>query len=159
MLVSNPLRGEWTQNLTSDYVNAVRIAILLMCMCVPQDGRHNENFISDSLNDLGRVGSIDATEESAASRTAINLATELDELRVIDALADRRWDFRTITGIAKETKLRPEFIESTLKKHSEKIRRSKVPNHNGEILFTLSSRPETLRERLALWLIFIKKSL
>lgn len=141
--------GEGNKELIHDYLAACRKMILL------ETSLRNHRGIASESN----LFLIDENEKCSTSESAENLETELNEQRVIEALADPQWDFRTISGIAKETKLSLEFIENTLKKYSHKIRRSKVPNHNGEVLYTLNSRPETLREKLALWSIFIKKSL
>lgn len=146
----NSFQGEGNKSLINDYLAACRKMILL-----------KQSLWEDWSLEVSKSNLllIDENEKCSTNDTSENLETALNELRVIEALADPQWDFRTISGIAKETKLGPEFIENTLKKNSQKIRCSKVPNHNGEALFTLNSRPETLREKLALWSIFIKKSL
>lgn len=141
---------EENKSLIDDYLAACRKMILLKQPLRSDWGKET----SESSLLL-----IDENEKFSASESVRNLETELNEQRVIEALKDPQWDFRTINGIAKETKLDSVFIENTVTKYSHKIRRSKVPNYNGEALFTLKNRPETLRERLALWLIFIKKSI
>lgn len=137
------------QNQISDYLEASRKAALL-----------NQPWLSHRIETLQKnLSAPDDSTECLYNVVTERLQIESDESRVISALENPLWDFRTITGIAKETELSSEFVERTLKKYPQKIRRSKVPNRNGEVLFTLSSRPEKLQEKLALWSIFIKKSI
>jgi hypothetical protein len=68
---------------------------------------------------------------------------------VFDAVADERWDFRTVDGIARETTLDPELIRHILDTRTDLFRRSFVNTEGGKTLYTLANRPEKLRERLA----------
>ena len=71
-----------------------------------------------------------------------------DALRVLRALSNPKWDFRTIGGIARDTKLSREQVEQVLADHQDLFRQSRL-THNGEPLYTLLDKPETLRERYA----------
>jgi hypothetical protein len=69
--------------------------------------------------------------------------------RVQSALADPRWDFRTISGLAKAANLSEEEVEMLLGAHRDEVRQSAVPDRHGRALFTVSSRPKKMRELLA----------
>ena len=70
----------------------------------------------------------------------------VDQVR--QALSNPRWDFRTIDGIARETKLPQEEVERALAEHQELFRRSYL-TRDGQPLYTLREKPENIRERLA----------
>jgi CheY-like chemotaxis protein len=69
--------------------------------------------------------------------------------RVLKALEDSRWDFRTIPGISEETGLSDAVVRMILEKHPEQVRKSEVPSLKGNELFTLRSKPIKFRERIA----------
>lgn len=78
--------------------------------------------------------------------------------RVLRALGDRRWDFRTIPGLAKETEMSEDEITEILASLDDQVRQSDVPDRQGRRLFTLKSRPPTGLERLAKLRNFLAKS-
>ena len=63
------------------------------------------------------------------------------------ALDDRRWDFRTVEGIARQTGLRPECVKEELKHHQNQIRQTLA--RDGRPVYTLKSRPRKWREIVA----------
>ena len=67
--------------------------------------------------------------------------------KVHAALADPRWDFRTIRGIARVTRLDPGRVEYLIRRHRSEVRQTL--SRNREILYTLRSRPKKLREIVA----------
>ena len=69
-----------------------------------------------------------------------------EERQLFEALADRRWDFRTVDGLAADTGLTRERVVSILQKYPSLIRRSLVPDREGRDLYTLASRPPGMRE-------------
>jgi hypothetical protein len=75
---------------------------------------------------------------------------EEDAHEVFAALADRDYDFRTVDGIADSTRIPVERVREILDQHSDLVRLSAVPGPNREPLYTLSERPVTAREQLAL---------
>ena len=81
------------------------------------------------------------------------------ERRVLETLADPKWDFRTISGIAKETGFPESEIKEVLEKNPALVRRSLVPGRQGQSLYTLQERPIKLREKLALLQVFLTKSI
>lgn len=78
---------------------------------------------------------------------------------VLQALADEKWDFRTIDGIAKETKLPSDQIERILQSFPEFIRRSPVRDRLGRSIYTLKSRGMKGNETKALLRLFLTKSI
>lgn len=76
--------------------------------------------------------------------------------RVYSALADSKWDFRTVNGIAEETGLDQERIARLLDEHQSEIRWT--VSRNRGMLYTLKSRPVKLREYIADLQMFASKS-
>jgi len=68
--------------------------------------------------------------------------TESSTQMVLEALADSRWDFRTVKGISKATGLEEEEVERVLSANEDDVRISLVPGENGELLYTVASRPQ-----------------
>lgn len=77
--------------------------------------------------------------------------------KVRAALEDPNWDFRSIDGIAKETKLDPIEVEAAISRNMSKVRRAR--SREGENLYTLDSRPMRAREVMALMQRLASKSL
>lgn len=84
--------------------------------------------------------------------------TDPTERRVFEALEDRRWDFRTIHGLAASTRLSEEVVRKTLNRYPQFIRRSPLPDTEGRELYTLVSRGRGLREWYRTTRAFITKS-
>ena len=82
-----------------------------------------------------------------------------NERKVIEALANPKWDFRTVAGIAREIGFDSSSVKDILAKFPQLIRHCDIPDKNGQLLYTLSSRPKKLKENLALFRFFITKSL
>jgi hypothetical protein len=78
--------------------------------------------------------------------------------RVIEALDDPRWDFRTIPGLVKSTDLPEHVVRDILNCYSQFVRRSPVPDAQGRELYTLVSKGGGLREWYATTRAFITKS-
>lgn len=74
---------------------------------------------------------------------------------VMDALANEKYDFRTIRGIADEKGLERSVVETILDKFPHEVRVAAVPNKKGETLYTLRSRPRKLREWVSEGLAFL----
>ena len=70
-----------------------------------------------------------------------------DWARVLAALGDPTWDFRTVKGIAKETGLEPSRVQRLIDDHPAEVRQSLSLNRRP--IYTLSSRRPKLREILA----------
>ena len=67
--------------------------------------------------------------------------------RVRAALANPRWDFRTVDGIAKEVHLNPDQVRQVLDSMGSEVRIAKGRDYRT--LYTLKSRPVTAREILS----------
>src|SRR5258706_11069458 len=80
--------------------------------------------------------------------SATEASTTDDALRVIRALSNPKWDFRTVGGIARDTKLSREQVERVLADHQDLFRQSHL-TRDGERLYTLREKPESLREHAA----------
>ena len=80
-----------------------------------------------------------------------------DERKVLDALSDERWDFRTVSSIADSAGL-PEHRVAELLGHSDFVRVSDAPGPDATPLYTLKSRGVTAREELAAAQAVISKS-
>jgi hypothetical protein len=67
-----------------------------------------------------------------------------------EALSDGRWEFRTVHGIASTTQLPEDVVQRVVDANlGGAIRLSLAPTAEGDPLYTLKSRPSTLREKLA----------
>ncbi len=56
--------------------------------------------------------------------------------RVIDALEDPRFDWRTVEGVAEQTGVDPSMVRAILKESEHEIVRSSVPDESGRSLYT-----------------------
>jgi hypothetical protein len=88
----------------------------------------------------------------------VELETDNNWKKIEDALGNPNWDFRTIVGLAKETGLTPEEVRLSINRHSDRVRVSNVPDKQGRVLYTLSSKPKSARELLATIRAFAAKS-
>ncbi len=77
---------------------------------------------------------------------------------VLQALADEKWDFRTIDGLAKETDLPADQIRRILGAYPELVRRSPVRDRLGRSLYTLKSRGMKLPEKTAFMRLLLSKT-
>lgn len=75
-----------------------------------------------------------------------------------NALADKRWDFRTIEGIARDTGLDESTVREVLEMHTGEVRRSLVPDSKGRTLYTLRKRGKSLQEMFANSIAILSKS-
>ncbi len=70
-------------------------------------------------------------------------------LKVRNALAHPRFDFRTVEGIVRETGLAAKLVQILLNEHSEEVRKALGTSKDGRILYTLRDRPKKLQEYLS----------
>ena len=84
--------------------------------------------------------------EATTTTTEVNTTEVVDRVR--QALSDPQWDFRTIDGIVRDTKLSREQVGHVLAEHQDLFRRSHL-TREGEPLYALREKPESLRERYA----------
>jgi dihydroorotate dehydrogenase len=64
------------------------------------------------------------------------------------ALADSRWDFRTVDGIARDLRVSTEAVGRLMRAHPDIARRSAMTGRDGRALYTSPTKPVSLRERL-----------
>lgn len=88
------------------------------------------------------------------------LVTDPEERKVFEALADPKWDFRTIEGLKKTTKLSEQELESILIRYKgpNMIRESPVRDKMGRRLFTISTKERSFGEVLSVIRSSITKS-
>ena len=99
--------------------------------------------------------------QAAPDVTALGGVTVLNSPwgRVLNALGDRRWDFRTVQSIAQETLLEPSVVKTLLAEHESEVRRPMVPDRQGRELFTARDRQPGLREIVQTIQRYVSKSL
>ena len=78
--------------------------------------------------------------------------------KLFEALADDRWDFRTVEGLATSTGFSEDRVRDLVRKYQALIRQSPVLDRQGRELYTLASRPRSLQEVLVNTRAFISKS-
>ena len=85
------------------------------------------------------------SEQAQAWRDVV---TDPVEVRVFEALADERWELRTIRGMARDAGLPPDRVQGIIDKHAPLIREANIPDSAGNRLFALRERPPSWREHL-----------
>lgn len=83
---------------------------------------------------------------------------EPEARKLFEALADDRWDFRTIDGLSASTGLTEDRVKELLRKYQALVRQSLVLDRQGRELYTLASRRPSLQEVLTNTRAFISKS-
>ena len=63
-----------------------------------------------------------------------------EEEKIINALRDKRWDYRTSEGIAKETDISINTVRTFLETRKDIVRKSSIPDRLGRDLYTLNKR-------------------
>ncbi len=77
---------------------------------------------------------------------------------VLDALADDRWDYRTLKGLKASTGLSEDQIRRILGGYADLVRASPIPSKNGDPLYTLASRDRSSKDYLRILQAYISKS-
>ncbi len=82
-----------------------------------------------------------------------------DERKVFEALADPKWDFRTVDGIRKVSGLPNDEILLILNKYTgDLVRKSDIPDPQGRNIYTLKTDKTETQELLAKLRTFISKT-
>jgi len=63
-----------------------------------------------------------------------------DDEKIIKALSNKRWDYRTAEGIAKETGLPIERVLTFLTSRQDVVLQASLPDRFGQALYTLNDR-------------------
>lgn len=66
--------------------------------------------------------------------------------RIRNALANPKFDFRTASGIARETGLETAEVVRLLNEHSSQVRIAHSTNKKGSLLYTLRNKPKSFQE-------------
>ncbi|HVC14712.1 MAG TPA: Lrp/AsnC family transcriptional regulator, partial [Acidimicrobiales bacterium] len=75
-------------------------------------------------------------------------ATDYDE-KILEALGEPRYDFRTSQGIARELSLDETTVRRVLERRKDAVRVSAATDKRGQRLYAPKSRRVSNRERLA----------
>ena len=67
-------------------------------------------------------------------------------VRVYEALANRKYNFRTVDGIVRDTGLPVHEVQNLLSQHEHEIRIAHSTDKEGHLLYTLRDRPKSLQE-------------
>jgi hypothetical protein len=101
------------------------------------------------LNYFAKFGKKLAAGMSAGSRTREVCQQETCDEQIMAALADARFQYRTIPGIAAEIGIPEATVRSILEARAGEVRKVSLHDGNGNVLYTLRSRPRSAREILA----------
>ncbi len=80
------------------------------------------------------------------------------ERKVLDALADKRWVFRSPRGIARQTGLTEEAVQTVLDR-SEHVKMFDIPNRTGGVLYALRhpGRLRKLKQYQQIFLLYMAR--
>lgn len=84
----------------------------------------------------------------APSPESGSVIVDVDEDAIRKELADPKWDFRTVDGVASSIGTSPEAVEAVLDRHPDLVRWVPATDDEGRLLLTSASRPISRRERL-----------
>ena len=73
---------------------------------------------------------------------------EADARKLLEELADHKWDFRTVEGLTRSTGLPVQRVKELLEKYKELVRTFPMPDTAGNTLYTIGEKSESLRETL-----------
>lgn len=81
-----------------------------------------------------------------------------EEKKVLEALEDSKWDFRTIEGIVRATELSKNKVREIIQKQGGYILKSSIPDQQGQELYTLWKKKTKIIKALNEMRVFISKS-
>jgi len=87
-----------------------------------------------------------------------DIIIDAKERRVFEVLADAKFDFRTIEGIARRSGLAANEVREIIIKYFNLVRKSPIPDRKGRDLYTLQDKPESAAETLNKLRAFVSKS-
>jgi hypothetical protein len=90
-----------------------------------------------------------------------DVVTDPTERKLLEALQNPDWDFRTIRGLANALALPQEEVARILDRFRSLgfVRESPLPGNDGERLFTLASKSVSLKESLNIVRASVTKTL
>ena len=68
------------------------------------------------------------------------------EEKILKALHDEKWEYRTVEGIAKETALSADVVTQFLESRKDLVWKSAIPDKKGRDLYTVQSRHSQSKE-------------
>ena len=86
-----------------------------------------------------------------------DIVTDPVELKIFEALADPKWDFRTLAALSRASGLPPDKVRAVLANYPRLVRRSPVPDAKDQELYTLVSKGSTLQEWLSTTRAYVSK--
>ena len=69
--------------------------------------------------------------------------------RVYKALVNPKFNFRTVAGISRDTGLTFDDVQKILSQHADKIRIGNSTDKEGQLLYTIRDRRQSVREILS----------
>ena len=69
-----------------------------------------------------------------------------EDEKIINALRDNRWDYRTADGIAKETGVPVERVLAFLESRKDIVLKASIPDRLGRDLYTLNDRQSQAKD-------------
>lgn len=78
-----------------------------------------------------------------------NEVTNPTERQVFQALSNPQWNWRTTSGLARESGLPEISVQSVISKHARLVRKWPYPDQQGQEIISLVSESVSIRERLA----------
>lgn len=81
-----------------------------------------------------------------------------EEKKVLEALEDSKWDFRTIEGIVRATGLSNNKVREIIQKQGRYILKSSIPDQQGQELYTLWKKKTKIIKAINEMRVFISKS-
>ena len=81
-----------------------------------------------------------------------------NENKIIEALRDERWDYRTAEGIAEQIGIKIDFVKSFLDSNKDIVWKSTIPDRLGRDLYTLVERKPQKKDLWRNISTFISKS-
>ena len=118
---------------------------------VAEDSGNPSGARVDRLSDIVEMlrKSLDNIRAGARDNDVHSASDDGLWLRVKDALASPKFDFRTYSGIARSLNVSIKDVTEEILKHKDEVRFSIVRTRAGDELFTLATRPKSWRERLS----------
>lgn len=87
-----------------------------------------------------------------------DIVTDPEERRVFEALADPRWDLRTVDGLSKSASVPENQVREILRRYPDLVRQAAVLDAEGRELYALASRAMSLREWFSTTRAFMSKT-
>ena len=111
----------------------------------------HQHWQEEAMNESAELEQQNLADERTGS-------AEADWDKVMEALRDPAWDFRTVSGISKQSGISEAAIQRLLSMHEKEVRRAVSRDRPRHRLYTLKSRPRKLRELISEIQTFVGKT-